>query len=726
MLNFLGFNLFASVLALVVAMFVGWWIYRETQQRLKNLIHIETQHLLEVQEQTNLRLQQVNQTLRDSEARLSVTLSSIGDAVIATDADARVTLLNPVAEQLTGWTQAMAAGHSVEEVFRIYNRDTHESVRAPVQQALRHGVSQGMVNHTILRSRTGAECDIADSCAPIRDVGGAVIGAVLVFRNVSKDYAVQQELRDSAGLVQAILNTVADGLITVSASSGIVEQVNPATLLMFGYTDVELSGKNLSLLIPELDQNQQNRSLAYYGASAKELAAGLGREVMGRRKDGSTFPLAIAVSEMRLRGQSYFTSVLRDVTARKQFEIERTRLDQVLQNKNLELEGARNVADKANQAKSDFLSNMSHELRSPLNAILGFAQLLEMGVPTPTPTQTASVGQILKAGWYLLELINEILDLALIESGRLSMSLEPTSLHDLMQDCQSMIAPQPQQKSIQITFAPVEKATFVIADRTRLKQVVVNLLSNAIKYNRPGGVAEVTHKMHSNGRLRISVRDTGLGLTEQKIGLLFQPFNRLGQEAGSEEGTGIGLVVSRRLVELMGGQIGVSSTVGVGSVFWFELNAAHAPQMDLDAQTFDDMLVPSVASDAAVRTVLYVEDNQANMALVEQLVARRPDLRLLCAEDAMRGIAMARAHQPDVILMDLNLPGISGMEALAIFLGDAATPHIPVLALSANAMPRDIEKGMVAGFFRYLTKPIRVNEFMAALDEGLALARARR
>jgi signal transduction histidine kinase/ActR/RegA family two-component response regulator len=446
------------------------------------------------------------------------------------------------------------------------------------------------------------------------------------------------------------------------------------------------------------------------------------------RKDGSRFPAVVSVTALRDDQDAIIGYLLigTDNTARKQVEAERARLDLVLQNKNVELERARRLADHANQAKSDFLSSMSHELRSPLNAILGFAQLLESGAPPPTPTQVSSIAQILKAGWYLLELINEILDLALIESGRLSLSLEPTSLHDVLQDCQAMIEPQAQQKGVRIRFASVDKACFVNADRTRLKQVLVNLLSNAIKYNRPGGLAEVSYRLHSAGRLRISVRDSGEGLSPAKMEQLFQPFNRLGQETGVEEGTGIGLVVSRRLVELMEGEIGVTSTVGVGSVFWFELDAASEPTLAFDTPTEFTAPAPLEPANGCVHTLLYVEDNKANMALVEQLVARRPDLRLLAAEDAMRGIAMARAHQPDMILMDINLPGISGMQALAILREDAATRHIPVLALSANAMPRDIEKGLAAGFFRYITKPIRVSEFMVALDEGLVLAEVHR
>jgi signal transduction histidine kinase len=254
----------------------------------------------------------------------------------------------------------------------------------------------------------------------------------------------------------------------------------------------------------------------------------------------------------------------RDITERK-------RLDQALQEKNVELESAKSAAEKASLAKSDFLSSMSHELRSPLNAILGFAQLMESDSPPPTPSQTASIEQILQGGWYLLKLINEILDLSAIESGRLSLSLEPVSLIDVILECQTMIEPQAQKRGIQMIFNPFDNQWFVNADRTRVKQVLINLLSNAIKYNKTGGSVVVECTPSSPETIRISVRDSGVGLAAEQLAQLFQPFNRVGQETGVEPGTGIGLVVSKRLVECMGGSIGVESTSGKGSVFWFEL-----------------------------------------------------------------------------------------------------------------------------------------------------------
>jgi len=394
-----------------------------------------------------------------------------------------------------------------------------------------------------------------------------------------------------------------------------------------------------------------------------------------------------------------------------------------LQQINVELESAKSVAEKANLAKSDFLSGMSHELRSPLNAVLGFAQLMESDSPPPTPSQKASIEQILQGGWYLLELINEILDLSAIESGRLSLSLEPVSLVEVMLECQAMIEPQAQKRGIQMTFPQFDNPWFVKADRTRVKQVLINLLSNAIKYNRAGGTVEVMCSTNTAERIRISVRDTGEGLSPEKLAQLFQPFNRLGQEASAEEGTGIGLVVSKRLVELMGGEIGAESTVGVGSEFWIELNLASAT-LHIVAGIAECTPVSREQdqNDAPLRTLLYVEDNPANLKLVEQIIARRPNIRLLTAVNGNSGIEIARVSQPEVILMDINLPDISGAEVMKILRADPATADIPVIAISANAIPRDIENGLAAGFFRYLTKPIKVNEFMDALDVALKYA----
>ena len=428
------------------------------------------------------------------------------------------------------------------------------------------------------------------------------------------------------------------------------------------------------------------------------------------RKDGSQFWANIVFTSIRdqagnLRG---FAKLTRDLT-------ERNKVEAILTN-------ATAVAEKANLAKSDFLSSMSHELRSPLNAILGFAQLMESDSPPPTPAQGESIIQILNAGWYLLELINEILDLATIESGKLSMSIEPVSLNDLLRECHSMIEPLAQRRGIRMTFPRGDASFCVNADRTRFKQVLINLLSNAIKYNRVAGSVAVECTANSaSGGVRVTVTDTGAGLPPEKLAQLFQPFNRLGQEVNGVEGTGIGLVVSKRLVELMEGVIGVESSMGVGSVFWVELPST-APIVLPPPVENTTAAEQAAETPAGVHTILYVEDNPANLQLVERLISRRKDIRLLSAMDGNLGVELARACLPDVILMDINLPGISGIEALKILREDKTTAHIPVVALSANAMPRDIQKGLDAGFFRYLTKPIKVSELMDTLNGALALA----
>src|SRR5450759_3707569 len=567
--------------------------------------------------------------------------------------------------------------------------------------------------------------EIRDS-AILNPAAGMVPGITEVRR--------QESLLKAGGLQNAIFNSTNFSSIATDAK-GVIQIFNVGAERMLGYTAADAMNK---ITLADISDPQE------VIARAKALSVELGTpitpgfealvfkasrgiediyELTYIRKDGSRFPAVVSVTALRDAQNAIIGYLLigTDNTARRQVEAERALLYQVLQDKNAELENAKAVAEKANLAKSNFLSSMSHELRTPLNAILGFAQLLEVGSPPPTAAQIVRLHQIIKAGWYLLELINEILDLAVIESGKLSLSREPVSLIDVMRECQAMIESQAQKRGIHINFLPFDNTWFANADRTRVKQVLINLLSNAIKYNREHGTVEVKCTASTPERIRISIKDSGAGLPPEKLVQLFQPFNRLGQETGTEEGTGIGLVVTKQLVELMGGTIGVTSTVGVGSEFWIELVRAATPQLAA-GNAMPAELAPQAQGDAALRTLLYVEDNPANLMLVEQIIEGHPHIRMLGARDGNLGIALARAHLPDVILMDINLPGISGIEALKILREDPATAHIPVVALSANAMLRDIEKALEAGFFRYLTKPIKVNELMKALDDALKVS----
>ena len=1263
------FIVLASLLGGSFALTFAALIHRNAQIQQDESRHLDTQRLLGSQEALNHLLEDALRAREVSEEKLWVTLNSIGDAVIATDAEGRVVLLNPRAELLTGWTQEQALEQPVEDVFRVIHQETREPAPIPVASSLALGTMQSLVSDSILVALDGHECPIADSCAPIRDRENRVVGAVLVFRDVTTEQVARQAASESHALVKTILNSVVDGIITLRASDGLIEAINPSAERLFGYAPLELVGQRLSRLIPELDPDQNQGFLEYYSENESNQDLGLGHEVVGRRWDGSLISLEITISEMKLNGERYFTGIFRDIsarkmaeeamleggalqaaifnsanfssiatdakgviqifnvgaermlgyaaaevlnkitpadisdpheviaraqdlsleldtpitpgfealvfkasrgiediyeltyirkdgsrlpavvsvtalrdaqntiigylligtditarkqaeaalvkagalqsaifnsanfssiatdangviqifnvgaermlgytamevmnkitpadisdpeevvararslslelettispgfealvfkasrgiediyeltyirkdgsrfpavvsvtalrdmqntiigylligtdntarkraeeallqagalqsaifnsanfssiatdaegviqifnvgaermlgylasdvvnkitpadisdsgeliararslsleletmispgfealvfkasrgiediyeltyirkdgsrfpaivsvtalrdgrgtvigylligtdnTARKAVEAEQLRLGQrlrdsqfyarslfesnvdalmttdpsgfitdinkqmelltgrtrdeligapfkghftdpqramasielvlsekkitnfeltarardgketvvsfnattffdrdrnlqgvfgaardvteaklldlELQEKNAELEGARSTAERANQAKSDFLSSMSHELRSPLNAILGFAQLMESDALPPTPIQQENLSQILQAGWHLLKLIDQILDLAKVESGRIPLMQETVSMAEVLVECESMIEHLAKQKGIDITFPAFQEPCLVRADHTRVKQVVINLLSNAIKYNVLQGRVEVTCQEPTPGRIRVSIRDTGSGLHPEQMGQLFQAFNRLGQEAGGEEGTGIGLVVAKRLVELMGGVIGVESVVGAGSLFWFELLAGDHDSQPPSTPALVEQKPPVRNTGLQSHTLLYVEDNAANLKLVEQIITRHPDLRLISATKGLRGLEMAREFQPDLILMDINLPDINGFEVLKALRDDPATAHILVVAVSANAMPRDIERARRAGFFSYLTKPIKIAEFMDTLDRAL-------
>jgi PAS domain S-box-containing protein len=661
----------------------------------------------------NTARKQAEEALLKAGALQSAIFNSANFSSIATDANGVIQIFNVGAERMLGYT----AAEVMNKITPADISDPQELIvrAAALSQELSANITPGFEALAFKASRgiediyeltyvrkDGTRFPAIVSVTALRDDQKAIIGYLLIGTDNSARKHVEEKLRFTEESFRLMVESVSDYAIVMLSPAGNVVSWNSGAQRIKGFASEEIVGQHFSRFYPATDvaDGKPERDL--------DVAATLGRfEVEGWRvrKDGSTFWANVVITAIRdqsgeLRG---FAKLTRDLTERRRIETEMTE--------------AKATAEKANLAKSDFLSSMSHELRSPLNAILGFAQLMDSELPPPCDSQKESIVQILNAGWYLLDLINEILDLAVIESGKLSMSQESVSVGEVMAECQAMIEPQALRRGIRMTFPRFDAPISVHADRTRLKQVIINLLSNAIKYNAIGGTVVVECcGEHTPGRVRITVTDTGSGLSSEQIGQLFQPFNRLGQQASEEQGTGIGLVVSKRLMELMDGLVGVESTVGAGSVFWIELNSTAKPPMIKNSHT--EVTAP-LRADSAMRTVLYVEDNPANLKLLERIIARRPDMRLLTAIDGASGVDLARAAKPDVILMDINLPGISGIEALLILRGDPATAHIPVIALSANAVPRDVRKGLEAGFFRYLTKPIKVAELMDTLSAAL-------
>jgi PAS domain S-box-containing protein len=666
----------------------------------------------------NTARKRAEEALAEAGALQNAIFNSANFSSIATDEKGVIQLFNVGAERMLGYDAAdvlnkitPAEISDPKEVIARAGALSRElgTTITPGFDALAFKASRGIEDIyelTYIR-KDGSRFPAIVSVTALRDDQAAIIGYLLIGTDNSARKHVEEQLRWTEESFRLMVESVSDYAIVMLDPQGCVVSWNTGAERIKGYHADEIVGRHFDTFYPPeaVEEGKPQRDL---------VAASSGRfedEGWRVRKDGSLFWANIVFTAIRDQGGNLrgFAKLTRDLTARNKVEAALT--------------NSKATAEKANLAKSEFLSSMSHELRSPLNAILGFAQLMESDSPPPTTTQSESISQIINAGWYLLELINEILDLATIESGKLSISLEPVSINEVLLECQSMIEPLALRRGIQMSFPGKDTPFCVNADRTRLKQVLINLLSNAIKYNRVGGSVVVDCTEVNTGHIRISVADTGHGLPPEKLAQLFQPFNRLGQEVNGEEGTGIGLVVSKRLVELMNGVISVESTVGKGSTFRLELLSTAPLTLPASAQAAV-AAEPEIAVVEGKRTLLYVEDNPANLKLVERLIGRRNDLRLLSAMDGNHGVELARACLPDVILMDINLPGISGIEAMRILRDDPATRHIPVMALSANAMPRDIQRGMDAGFFRYLTKPIKVSEFMDALNGALEFAEA--
>ncbi len=505
----------------------------------------------------------------------------------------------------------------------------------------------------------------------------------------------QEKLKERESYLQAVMNSIDDVIIEVDGD-GILRNVLALDPELYAKNHV--FGENVSVY----SIMSREKADLYLNTIREVISTGVTQSIEYELETSAGMRWFQArISHIHGSGSAVVSA--RNITGRK--EMERS------------IMMARDEAQKASQAKTQFLSNMSHELRTPLNAVLGFAQVLELDSTAPlTESQSECVHEIEEAGRRLLELINKVLDLSKIESGKINISLQPLPVSVLMEETLSLIKPMADRYGVRIDSHMTRcRDCYVLADKNRLKQVLTNLLSNAIKYNKPRGSVDYYCELQE-GVMRFHVIDTGIGIPREEQEMVFQPFYRLHPDKSLIEGTGIGLPMARQLTEMMGGQVIFDSEAGLGSHFTIELPAADTgAAFGRDADLFP--VTPSQNKD--VQLILYIEDNPSNLALVERLTKNIPRTRLISAETAELGIDLARAHQPDLILLDINLPDMDGYEIMKRLRGYKETSHIPVIAVSANPMEQDIESALAAGFTDYIAKPINVMEFIRKLGRLL-------
>ncbi len=607
-------------------------------------------------------------------------MESSDDAIIGKSLDGTILSWNQGAHQLYGYAADEAVGRNISMLAPPEKADEIPSILDRVKrgQLVRHF-------ETVRVRKDAAQVHVSLTVSPIRDANGGVVGASAIARDITDRKRVEAERNQ-------FFNLSLD-LVCVADFDGYFRHLNPVWERALGWSIEELKAKPFIDFVYPDDREAT-------AAEASALIQGYETVSFENRylcKDGSVRWLLWSAAASK--EQQLIYAIARDITHRKAAEEE--------------LHRAREEAERANRAKSEFLSKMSHELRTPLNAILGFGQLLEMD--HLDDEQREGVHQILKGGKHLLTLIDEVLDIARIESGRMPLSVEPVEVVDAVGEALDLIRPLAAERGIHLENEVEDDASlYVLADRQRLKQILLNLLSNAVKYNREGGSVFIRCREVGVAAAHIDVTDQGNGIPDNDIDRLFTPFDRLGADRTGVEGTGLGLALSKRLAEAMGGTLSVKSTEGEGSTFSVRLSKTTSREEDA-------MVVEWAEGGDPERqvTVLQIEDNPSNMRLVERILSRRPNSKLITAMQGSLGLDLARQHDPDLILLDLNLPDLSGHDVLRQLRDDARLSEIPVVVVSADATKGQIERVLAAGAQAYLTKPLDVQRFLEVVEEAL-------
>jgi PAS domain S-box-containing protein len=632
-------------------------------------------------------------------------LDAAPDGILVADAHGMIVLVNSGTERIFGYDHGELAGKLIETLIPEYVRPRHHGHLASYTAEPRLRL-MGSNLDLLARRKDGSEFPAEISLSPFTTERGLLI--IAGIRDVTERRELERDKKRANAFLLSAVEAVQDAFLLFDESDRVIVANRAARALLAPDRDAPLVGTTFDALLHaaitagtfDLGRDPPSAYHARWLTYHRNPTGVLDLHIVGGRY--------LRVIERKTADHGTVTMIA-DIT------------DDILRAE--ELSSARELAEAASAAKSEFLSSMSHELRTPLNAILGFAQLLERDRKQPlSERQIERLGHVLRGGEHLLRLIDDVLDLSRIEAGRLAVTAEPVVLAEVLAEVVHTLEPMAARAQIQVALAPIEPASVdvprVVADRTRLAQILMNFGSNAIKYGRPGGHV-VLRVEPAATTLRVVVADDGIGIPADKRDRIFEPFQRAGQEAGPIEGSGIGLTISKRLAEIMRGAVGFTSEIDRGSEFWIELpihrHADDAPALAHAAGGVGARLTTGERR----HTVVYIEDNPSNIAFMRELMEELPSVALLTAPTAELGLEVIRARRPDVVIMDINLPGISGFEAAQRLREWPETREIPIIGLSAAALERDTARARAAGFYRYLTKPIKIDELTAVLEQLL-------